>query len=103
LVALLSLALTAIGLFGAYRYWESYYQGRGFATVAYLPHAPRGRLVTANFYSPALGHEADYLAYLPPGYGHDGRRYPVYYLLHGSPGRPQVFLGSPACRLGSTT
>jgi enterochelin esterase-like enzyme len=93
LVALLALTLTAIGLFGAYRYWESYYEARGFATVAYLPHARRGHLVTVNFYSPALGREADYLAYLPSGYGQSRRRYPVYYLLHGSPGRPQVFLG----------
>ena len=29
--------------------------------------------------------------YLPPGYG-GGRRYPVYYLLHGMPGDPQHFL-----------
>jgi enterochelin esterase-like enzyme len=92
-VAAVTVALAAIGLLGAYRYWESYYQHRGFATVAYLPHAHRGRLTTVNFYSPALHRMADYLVYLPPGYGDGPERYPVYYVLHGSPGRPEVFLG----------
>ncbi|MFZ0092019.1 MAG: alpha/beta hydrolase-fold protein, partial [Solirubrobacteraceae bacterium] len=82
----------AIGLIGAYLYWESYYQHRGFATVAYLPRARRGTLRTVHFYSRALHRKADYIVYLPYGYGH-GERYPVYYLLHGSPGRPQVYLG----------
>ena len=81
---------------GAFRYWESYYQHRGFATVAYLPHARRGQLRTVHFYSPALHRTADYIVYTPPGYATDptragGPRYPVYYLLHGSPGRPVVF------------
>jgi enterochelin esterase-like enzyme len=91
MVALLIVGLGGIGLVGAYRYWESYYQHRGFATVAYLPHAHRGHLVDVDFYSAALGRKADYLVYLPPGYG-GGQRYPVYYLLHGSPGRPKVFI-----------
>ncbi|HET8976919.1 MAG TPA: alpha/beta hydrolase-fold protein [Solirubrobacteraceae bacterium] len=88
----LTLALTVIGLIGAYRYWESYYQHRGFATVAFLPHAGHGRLETVSFYSAALRRRADYLVYLPPGYARTNRRYPVYYLLHGSPGRPQVYM-----------
>jgi enterochelin esterase-like enzyme len=93
-VAAVTLTLAVVGLVGAYNYWESYYEHRGFATVAYLPHAQRGRLMTVNFYSSALHREADYLVYLPPGYGDDIlERYPVYYLLHGSPGRPEVYLG----------
>ena len=48
-------------------------------------------MVKVGFRSPALGRQADYLAYLPPGY-HAGGHYPVYYLLHGSPGRPSVYL-----------
>jgi enterochelin esterase-like enzyme len=92
-VAVVTLALAGIGVAGAYGYWESYFQHRGFATVAYLPHAQRGRMRTVEFYSPALHREADYLVYLPPGYGDNVlERYPVYYLLHGSPGRPEVFL-----------
>jgi enterochelin esterase-like enzyme len=94
LVALVTAALVVVGLIGAYSYWESYYQHRGFATVAFLPHAHRGQLQTVHFYSPALHREADYIVYTPPGYGADPAhpaRYPVYYLLHGSPGRPVVF------------
>ena len=93
LVAAVTLALAAVGLLGAYRYWESYYLHRGFQTVAFLPHAHPGQLETVRFYSPALHREADYLVYLPPGYGQTAQRYPTYYLLHGSPGRPQVYLG----------
>ena len=50
-----------------------------------------GRLLTINFHSDALHREADYLVYLPGGYD-VAKRYPVYYLLHGSPGRPQVYV-----------
>jgi enterochelin esterase-like enzyme len=92
ITATLCVALVAVGLLGAYRYWESYYRNRGFATVAYLPHAGRGRLQTVHFFSPALHRRADYLVYLPPGYRAGSARYPVYYLLHGSPGRPQVYV-----------
>jgi enterochelin esterase-like enzyme len=93
-VALVTAALVVVGLAGAYSYWESYYQHRGFATVAFLPHAHPGRLQTVHFYSPALHRVADYIVYTPPGYDQDPAhpaRYPVYYLLHGSPGRPVVF------------
>jgi enterochelin esterase-like enzyme len=90
-VLALTVAVAAIGLVGAYRYWESYYQHRGFTTVAFLPQARRGRRVSVDFYSRALRREADYLVYLPPGYNPARHRYPVYYLLHGSPGRPVVY------------
>jgi len=91
-VAVLALVLTVVGLVGAYHYWESYYQHRGFDPVAFLPHAGHGRLQTVHFYSPALHRTADYIVYTPPGYDRAQSRYPVYYLLHGSPGRPVVFL-----------
>ena len=90
-VLAISLVLGTVGLVGAYSYWESYYQHRGFATVAFLPHARKGRKLVVNFYSPALHRTADYLVYLPPGYDPAHHRYPVYYLLHGSPGRPEVY------------
>ncbi|MGH2869995.1 MAG: alpha/beta hydrolase-fold protein [Solirubrobacteraceae bacterium] len=90
-VALVTLTLGITGLAGAYSYWESYYQHRGFTAVTLVKGALRGHLVRVQFSSPALGRSADYLAYLPPGYG-GGGRYPVYYLLHGSPGRPSVYL-----------
>lgn len=91
-IAGLTAALGIVGISGAYAYWEAYYQHRGFAPVAFLPHARRGRLQTVHFYSPALHRVADYLVYTPPGYDAQSRRYPAYYLLHGSPGRPVVFL-----------
>jgi len=91
LIGLVTLALLVTGLLGALRYWESYYQHRGFVTVAYLPHARKGRHLTVQLYSAALHRQADYLALLPPGYDPAHHRYPVYYLLHGSPGRPQVY------------
>ena len=92
-VALVTLALTVVGLIGAYNYWESYYQHRGFATVSYLPHAKHVHPRAITFWSPALHRSADYYAYLPPGYGTSHQRYPVFYLLHGSPGRPLVYRG----------
>lgn len=89
---LVGVALLVVGLGGAYSYWEAYYQHRGFKTVALVHGARQGQLVTVNFYSEALGRKADYLVYLPPGYAPATTRYPVYYLLHGSPGRPQVYI-----------
>jgi enterochelin esterase-like enzyme len=93
-VALATAAVAVVGLIGAYSYWEAYYQHRGFATVAFLPRARRGHLQTVHFYSPALRRVADYIVYTPPGYDDDpthAAHYPVYYLLHGTPGRPVVF------------
>jgi len=48
----------------------------------------RGRERTAQVFSPALGESRAVLVYTPPGYGdpaNAARRYPVLYLLHGSP------------------
>jgi enterochelin esterase-like enzyme len=49
-----------------------------------------GRLITVDFYARALGREADYLVFLPAGYS-PSRRLPVFYGLHGMPGRPLAF------------
>lgn len=53
------------------------------------PPSP-GRLGTVHFHSAALGGEADYLVYLPRETV-PRRRLPVFYLLHGMPGRPLAF------------
>ncbi|HEX8976961.1 MAG TPA: alpha/beta hydrolase-fold protein [Solirubrobacteraceae bacterium] len=90
-VLLVALAVLVTGLDGAYRYWESYYQYRGFAPVRLIKGAAPGRRLWVHFYSKALHRNYDYLIYLPPHYDPAHHRYPVYYLLHGSPGRPQVF------------
>ena len=52
--------------------------------------AAPGRLLTVHFYSRALGRRADYLVYLPDAYV-PSRRLPVFYMLHGMPGRPLAF------------
>ncbi|MGZ4233194.1 MAG: alpha/beta hydrolase-fold protein [Solirubrobacteraceae bacterium] len=78
-------------LAGAYSYGQAYSQHRGFAMVLKIPRAGTGRLLNVNFYSQALHRRAYYLAYLPPGYT-ASKHYPVLYLLHGMPGKPEVFI-----------
>jgi enterochelin esterase-like enzyme len=91
LPGLITLSLLVVGLLGAYSYGKNYYLHRGFAPIPRLPQARPGRLLEAHFFSPALRRRADYFAYLPPGYTRSNR-YPVLYLLHGSPGQPKVFI-----------
>ncbi len=49
-----------------------------------------GTLTTVHFYCKALGKQADYLVYLPAGYS-AADRLPVFYMLHGMPGKPVAF------------
>jgi enterochelin esterase-like enzyme len=86
-----ALAVVIAGTAGVYSYGSAYYQHRGFATIVQLPRAGTGRLERVHFFSTALHRTADYMVYLPPGYSRS-QRYPVYYLLHGMPGRPQVWV-----------
>jgi enterochelin esterase-like enzyme len=88
---LLALVWIGIGLVGAYSYLYNYNEHRGFATVKRQPGVHPGRQLWVHFYSPSLGRQADYLVYLPTGYD-PMRRYPVFYLLHGLPGRPQAYI-----------
>src|SRR6185312_11254399 len=46
-----------------------------------------GTLTTVHFYCKALRKQADYLVYLPAGYS-AADRLPVFYMLHGMPGKP---------------
>jgi enterochelin esterase-like enzyme len=51
--------------------------------------------VKERFWSPALGQKRTYYVYTPPGYAAavaHGTRFPVLYLLHGSPGQPIHFI-----------
>lgn len=84
-------AMAALGLAGAYSYGRNYELHRGFTTLVQFRRAGSGRLEEVHFYSRALHRNADYLVYLPPHYN-PRRRYPVYYLLHGAPGQPRVFV-----------
>ena len=83
--------MLALGALGAYGYGQDYNLHRGFASVVQLPRAGTGRLLDIHFQSQALHRRADYMVYLPPGYT-PAKRYPVYYLLHGMPGQPHVFV-----------
>lgn len=80
-----------LGGIGLYRYLDNYWLARGFAP----PKDPawvtqKGHLESIRVVSAALGGRAQQvLVYLPPGYqSQPHRRYPVLYLLHGSPGEP---------------
>ena len=84
-------ALLAAGLSGAYSYGQNYSLHRGFETLVQLARAGTGRLEAVQFYSTALHRDAGYIVYLPPHYS-PSRHYPVYYLLHGMPGQPKVFV-----------
>ena len=84
-------SVLGIGSLGAYSYGRDYYLHRGFAALVPLHRAGTGHLLAVNYYSAALHRRADYMVYLPPGYS-PRHRYPVYYLLHGTPGQPKVFV-----------
>jgi len=81
----------AIGVQGAFSYGHAYWVYRGFEPPKDPPGISPGRLIVQHFYSPSLKEERSFKVYLPPGYVADsaaGRRFPVVYVLHGSPGGP---------------
>ena len=88
-------AFVAVGFVGVDRYALNYWLYRGFPPPqdpAYV--AVHGTEQKIDVTSPALGGRTQPVyVYLPPGYDtHPNQRYPVIYLLHGFPGRPQAFL-----------
>ncbi len=94
-VRTLVLAWLVGGLYGAVSYGHDYYVYRGFNPPHDPPGVAAGREVTGRQYSRALHQRRSYLVYLPAGYtsaAARGRRYPVLYLLHGTPGWPRQFL-----------
>jgi enterochelin esterase-like enzyme len=94
-------AWAGVGIYGAAVYGHNYYNFRGFPPPVTPKGTPAGRLVSESFFSPALRHERSYLIYLPPGYSAAaaaGKRYPVFYFLHGSPGWPSLVFD--AARIG---
>ena len=109
LAKLWSLALVAflaMGSVGAYAYVVGAWRYRGYpppvvpATVG-VPGEPgvsvpvvAGTVHLLDVTSPALaGRTMRVPVLLPPGYGPDPlRRFPVLYLLHGTPGQPTAFL-----------
>ena len=90
-----ALVFVAAGLLGAYRYVHSFWLYRGFPAPAEPGFVDRtGTTLRLHVASPALGGRRQVVyVYLPPGYREQtARRYPVFYLLHGFPGRPAAFL-----------
>ena len=86
-------AVTASGLAAFARYVHDYVLYRGFGPpVATVPPAAQGRIATLAFRSPSLGGRMERaLVYLPAAYrSQPGRRFPVAYLLHGTPGDPRT-------------
>jgi enterochelin esterase-like enzyme len=95
----LALAWLIIGLFGAYVYAHRYDLYRGFPAPKTPAGVPKGTVKTVNFYSPSLHATHSYIVYLPPHYAQQaarGRRFPVLYLLHGDPGKPDIFIRAGA-------
>lgn len=95
------LLFAAVGLLGVYRYVDNYWVYRGFAPprdAAFVK--TRGTATRFYLASAAIGGRRQPVdVYLPPGYAtHPHRRYPVFYLLHGVPGRPGAFIDT--VRLG---
>lgn len=103
----LALLLVMGGVLGVGRYVETFWLYRGFAapksfnSVVVTSRGKTqkvfvvaGEVTTIVVRSPALGNRPDHVeVYLPPGYATDpGRRYPVLYLLHGTPGSPLQFV-----------
>jgi enterochelin esterase-like enzyme len=60
-------------------------------TIPYVG-ALQGTIRERHFYSQALDRDMSYYVYVPPGYGTDGRRYPVLYMLHGGGGSKDEWL-----------
>lgn len=102
-----SLVLVAAGATGVVQYGRTYWLYRGFPAPSLPPvvhvghgsHAHEVKVLPGTqeviyVRSPAIGGrtEASYV-YLPPGYfQHPTERYPVFYILHGSPGGPINFI-----------
>jgi enterochelin esterase-like enzyme len=94
------LVFVVVGTTGLLRYGRNFWLYRGFAP----PRDPAfvkalgdvGTTKRLYVRSPALGDRPQPVdVYLPPGYeAQPSRRYPVFYLLHGFPGRPGAFLST---------
>jgi enterochelin esterase-like enzyme len=94
-LAALALSWLAVGVHGVFSYGDAYLNYRGFPPPKDPPGVQRGRTVKEYFWSPALRQKRSYLVYEPPGYTAAvarGKRFPVLYLLHGSPGNPRQFV-----------
>ena len=91
----LAATFIAVGFVGVDRYARNYWLYRGFPPPVDPGYVTvHGAEQKIGVTSAALGGRTQPVyVYLPPGYDtHPDERYPVIYLLHGFPGRPQAFL-----------
>jgi enterochelin esterase-like enzyme len=94
LAAFVVAAWALAGVTGAYQYVHHYWLYRGFPAPRTPHDIPAGSTRVVRIWSPALHQRRAYLVYTPPGYASQaerGRRFPVLYLLHAPPGRPDGF------------
>jgi enterochelin esterase-like enzyme len=94
LLVAFAIAFVLAGIFGSWSYAHNYYLYRGFPPPSDPHGVAAGHQVRLRFHSAAMGTRRSALVYLPPGYAAGvahGRRYPVLYLLHGSPGSGRLF------------
>lgn len=94
-VALAVCAFVPLGLLGTFRYLNNFWLYRGFPPPKDPAFVTKlGTAETLSVSSAALGgRRQQVIVYLPPGYAQQtARHYPVFYLLHGFPGRAAAFL-----------
>jgi len=105
--AVAAAAFVVVGAFGLFQYIDGFWLFRGFAAPS-QPHyvtvtsggvsqrvaVRKGTVETITLRAPSLGgRKVSVVVYLPPGYqANPGARYPVLYLLHGTPGEPIQFV-----------
>jgi len=92
-VICLAIAVVALGVAAFARYVHDYVLYRGFGPpVTTVAPAAQGHITAFTFRSAALGGHAERaLVYLPAAYrAHPRLRFPVVYLLHGTPGDPRT-------------
>jgi enterochelin esterase-like enzyme len=95
----LALVWLILGVLGVYLYGHRYSLYRGFPAPKTPAGVARGTVRDVSFLSPSLRGTHRYVVYLPPHYEQQaarGRRFPVLYLLHGDPGRPEIFIRAGA-------
>jgi S-formylglutathione hydrolase FrmB len=88
-----AVAVSAVGVATFARYVHDYVLYRGFGPpVATVPPADQGHITTLAFRSRSLGGRTERaLIYLPAAYRTEPElRFPVAYLLHGTPGDPRT-------------
>ncbi len=101
-----ALAWLVVAGYGLWSYAEGYYVNRGFPPPHDPPGVAAGQLETVSFPSRGLGQKRSYLIYLPPGYrsaAAGGVHFPVLYLLHAPPGRPDGYIQAGAVNVRADT